>query len=348
MIWGCLVCAVAAIGMYALGPTAVSPQTGSSNAQHSGLATLESTAGERIAGIGFIEPETEIRRLVFPVDGVIEQCSVSVGDHVGRGQILMNVRNHKEQAALDLARREHDLAVADKKRVLAGVETNELQAARHQRDLAIEKLRHAKLERERYASLRKSSAASGQEFDQAVTALNQAETLVQADEARLRHLEQFVRPEDIAVAEARCAVAREKVSLAQKALDDTNMRAPCDGTVLEILKREGDGTRVMDGQPSIIFADLSRLRVRAEIDERHVHLLNSTMTAVVTGRALGFREYRGKVCRVNRLMGPKTVFARVADERRDLDVVQVLIDMGPDINLPVGLRVDVYLEPPSK
>ena len=43
------------------------------------------------------------------------------------------------------------------------------------------------------------------------------------------------------------------------------------------------------------------------------------------------------------MMGPKTVFARVADERRDLDVVQVLIEMGPDFQFPVGLRVDVYL-----
>jgi hypothetical protein len=29
---------------------------------------------------------------------------------------------------------------------------------------------------------------------------------------------------------------------------------------------------------------------------------------------------------------------------RDLDVVQVLIEMGPEFNFPVGLRVDVYLE----
>jgi len=29
---------------------------------------------------------------------------------------------------------------------------------------------------------------------------------------------------------------------------------------------------------------------------------------------------------------------------RDLDVVQVLIEMGPEFNFPVGLRVNVYLE----
>jgi HlyD family secretion protein len=347
LLLGCLISASAAIGMYALAPSPGSPPpvgTGTSGRGpgESGRLEPEGAAVERIAGIGFIEPESEIRRLVFAVDGVIGECCVQVGDSVKSGQILMVLRSHKEKAAVDLARRERVLAQADKKKLLAGVEVNELEAARRQFELSRERSRHAKQERERYASLRSSSAASAQDCDQAESAHKQAEFAVRADEARLRHLEQIVRPEDVALADARIAVAREKVDLAQRALDERTLRAPCDGTILEILKREGDGTRVLDGQPSMIFGDLSRLRVRAEIDERHVHLLSASMPSVVTGRALGFRKFHGTVSRVNRIMGPKTVFARVADERRDLDVVQVLIAMGPDFNFPVGLRVDVY------
>lgn len=303
---------------------------------------------DRIAGIGYVEPATEIRRLVFPLDGVIGQCVVEVGDCVKRNDILIVLRNHKEKQALVVARSEYEMALADRKRILAGVESNELEAARRQCEIAAEKVRHAELEHTRFATLRKSSAASGQEFDLAVTTLKRCEMQLLADQARLRHLERFVRPEDMALADAKVAVAKERVEMAQKIVDDTTLRAPSDGTVLEILKREGDGTRVIDGQPALIFADLSRLRVRAEIDERHIHQLNARMTAVVTGRPLGFREFHGKVARINRLMGPKTVFSRVADERRDLDVVQVLVDMAPDFHYPAGLRVDVYLEQGEK
>jgi hypothetical protein len=35
---------------------------------------------------------------------------------------------------------------------------------------------------------------------------------------------------------------------------------------------------------------------------------------------------------------------RIADERRDLDVVRMRIEMGLEFNFPVGLRVDIYLE----
>jgi HlyD family secretion protein len=345
---GCLISASAAIGMYALAPPTASPQpAGSGLGERApgepGRLESNGAAVGRIAGTGFIEPESEIRRLVFSIDGVIEQCSIHVGDRVLCGQTLMALRNHKEKAAAQLARRECEMARADRKKVLAGVERNELEAARRQCEMSTEKERHAKLERERYALLRRSSAASEQEYDLWESTLKQANLQLRADEARLHHLEQMVRPEDVALADARVACAEEKINVAQRALDETCLRAPSDGTVLEILKREGDGTRVLDGQPSIIFADVSRLRVRAEIDERHVHLLATSMRAVVTGRAVGFREFHGKVVRVNQVMGPKTVFARVADERRDLDVVQVLIEMGPEFNFPVGLRVDVYL-----
>jgi HlyD family secretion protein len=337
---GLPICVLAGIGMYTLSP---SPVTGERPAGEMSNET-GGPALQRIAGIGFVEPESEIRRLVFPVDGVIGECCVKVGDSVKSGQTLMILRSQKEKSAVDLAGRECELAQADKQKLLAGVEANELEAARRHFELSDERLRHAKLEHERYASLRSSSAASKQECDLAESTHKQAELALRADEARLHHLEKIVRTEDVALADARIAVAREKVNLTQRVLDERTLRAPCYGTVLEILKREGDGTRVLDGQPSMIFGDLSRLRVRAEIDERHVHLLSASMPAVVTGRAVGFREFHGTVSRVNRMMGPKTVFARVADERRDLDVVQVLIDLGPEFQFPVGLRVDVYLE----
>jgi hypothetical protein len=51
-------------------------------------------------------------------------------------------------------------------------------------------------------------------------------------------------------------------------------------------------------------------------------------------------------------MGDKTVFVRTPSERKDLNVLQVLIDLGPEVRAPAGLQVDVQIEglagiPPS-
>jgi multidrug resistance efflux pump len=303
---------------------------------------------ERIAGIGYVEPAGEIRRLVFPVDGVIGKCLVEVGQTVRAGQPLMELRNFKEKQSVDLARSEWDLAIADRQKVLAGIDVHEIEAARQQLALSQERLHFAQVDFDRITSLRKSKSTSASDADEAETKIKQARVQSQLDEAKLDHLEHYVRPEDKTVAEARVAVAKAKLTLAERQFEDTNLRAPTDGTVLEILKREGDGTRVLDGQPAIVFGDISRLRVRAEVDERHVHSLKEGATATIYGRPLGNRQFTGKVIRLNRIMGPKTVFSRAADERMDLDVVQLLIDLPQDFHFPVGLRVDVLVEADSR
>jgi hypothetical protein len=47
------------------------------------------------------------------------------------------------------------------------------------------------------------------------------------------------------------------------------------------------------------------------------------------------------VALVKRLMGNKTVFSHEASERKDLDVLQVLIDLPADFRAPLGLQVGV-------
>ena len=43
-------------------------------------------------------------------------------------------------------------------------------------------------------------------------------------------------------------------------------------------------------------------------------------------------------------MGPKTVFSGAASERKDLDIIQVLIDLPQEFHAPIGLQVDVDIQ----
>jgi HlyD family secretion protein len=133
------------------------------------------------------------------------------------------------------------------------------------------------------------------------------------------------------------------LALAREQLRDTLLRAPFDGTVLEILRREGDGQRLIDSEPVLVFGDLRRLRVRAEIDERYARRIRPGQQALVYGRGLREDTFRGRVAQVRPMMGKKTVFSRAATERRDLGVIQVEIEPGKDFCAPVGLQVDVKI-----
>ena len=81
--------------------------------------------------------------------------------------------------------------------------------------------------------------------------------------------------------------------------------------------------------------------MRAEIDERFVAGLRPGQWAVIRGRGLGDREYLGRVVLIKSIMGKKTVFSRSSTERKDLDVVQVMVEMQAAFRAPIGLEVEV-------
>jgi multidrug resistance efflux pump len=296
-----------------------------------------------IQGIGFVEPRGELRKLVLKVNGVIARCPAEVGRRYKKGDALAELDNREQLAAVAVAESEWKLAQAERDKVLCGVNPHQIAAAEHKVESLREQVRYSSVEHERYSALASRGSASPSEYDKSATELRQRQFELQQAEADLRHLRNSVRDEDRALAEAKVVAAKTRFELAKQQHEDTILRAPSDGTVLEILKREGEGSRLFDPEPVLIFGDISRLRVRAEVDERFVAGLEVGQPAVAFGRGLGDREYPGRVVLVKPIMGKKTVFSRSATERKDLDVMQVLIDLDPGFRAPTGLQVDVKI-----
>lgn len=294
-----------------------------------------------VRGLGYVEPVTEVRRLVFKIDGVIETVAVQLGQRVRAGELLVALRNTDEQAEVAAAEQALALAVAEREQLLAGIHPDQILATHRRIDVLSEQLSYAEKQHKRIASLAAKNVTTTEEVDRSDTNLRQAQKALQQAEAELANLENHVRDEDRQVAEAKVRVTEARLEVARQRLEHTLMKAPFDGTVLEILKREGEGARVLDREPVLIFADDLRLRVRAEIDERYVHELQPGQMAEVYGRGLGDQRFKATIGVVKRLMGNKTVFSREASERKDLDVLQVLIDMPSDFRAPLGLQVDV-------
>lgn len=309
------------------------------------ISTASATAPNKrsVQGIGYVEPVAEIRRLAFKLDGVVRKCAVKVGQRVACGDVLMILDDAEEAAAVTVAESRLAAAEAARERLLAGVHPREIAAAESKVQRLAEATRHARRHHERIATLHAKKTSTKSEHDDAETALLQAEAAVAEAEAELAGLRERVRPVDEAVAEAEVVQAAAQLAAARARLEQTILRAPSDGRVLEILRREGEASRGPAGEPALVFADDSQLRVRAEIDERYVACLREGQSVRVFGRALGGRTYMGKVALVKRLMGNKTVFSRAANERKDLDVLQVLIDLPQSFQAPLGLQVDVEI-----
>jgi HlyD family secretion protein len=296
-----------------------------------------------IQGLGFVEPVSEVRKLAFKVNGIIARCPGEIGRSYSKGDILIELDGREQRAALEVAEAEWKLAQAQREKILSGVSPHQIDAASHKVVMLKDHANYWEKERDRARPLVMRGALSISEYDRTFTEWTQSCAELHQAEADLRYLRHSVRDEDRKVAEATVNAAKARLSLAKELFEDTILRAPFDGTVLELLKREGEGSRLSDPEPVIIFGDTSRLRVRAEVDERFVSALRIGQSATIFGKGLRDGQFQGEIVLIKPMMGTKTVFSRSSTERKDLDIVQVLVEMQPDFAVPIGLEVDVKI-----
>ena len=300
-------------------------------------------AGGWVQGIGYVEPAGEVRRLSFLHPGIVGEVLADVGKDVAQGDVLMRQTDREERAALAEAKAALATAKAEYKQTLAGVNPQRIQALEAARAANEAAASNARRDRDRLERLFTRGVASHLERDHAEMESLRATANLQQAEAELANLRLFVRPEDIAVAENKVKLSEARVASANARSSECELRAPMSGQVLEVLHREGESTYVLTPEPVLVFADSGRLRVRAEIEETYALQLRPGQEAEIFGRGLGQRKIEGKVTLVKAIMGKKTVFTKSSTERKDVDVIQVLIDLPEGTTLPVGFEVDVRI-----
>lgn len=94
----------------------------------------------------------------------------------------------------------------------------------------------------------------------------------------------------------------------------------------------------------MVVGDISRERIRAEIDETDVGRISLGQAAYAIADAYKGHRFTGKISKIAARMGKKAVYSDDPAEKRDAKVLEALIDLDKQESLPVGLRVDVFIE----
>ena len=92
------------------------------------------------------------------------------------------------------------------------------------------------------------------------------------------------------------------------------------------------------------MADDSVLRVRLDVDESDVSKPRVGQRAYVTAEAYGTHKFWGHVIRVGRILGKKNVGTDEPSEHVDTKILETLMELEPGQQLPLGLRVDSFVE----
>jgi HlyD family secretion protein len=264
-----------------------------------------------------------------PISTTVKRLLVKEGDHVHKGQLLLELDDDqiRSQAAQALA--QVKTAQANEAELKTGGTQEEvltlkaqLTKARDTRDVAQRNL-------DSYRRLQQEGAASAGEVHQAEVTLENAQADVNLYEQKLK--DRYSKPE-VARIDAQAAEAQAAYDDAEDALRKSSVRAPFDGIVYSVPVKLG--AFVQAGDMLLEEADLSHVLVRAFVDEPEVGRLQVGQRVEVAWDALSGRAWTGTVATI-----PSMVKLR---GNRNVGETTCRID-NPDLRLLPNINVGVTI-----
>jgi multidrug resistance efflux pump len=306
--------------------------------------------GSAVIGFGRVDVEHGVRSLAFLQPGRVEEVPVKENATVTRGTVLMRLDDR--QAASRLREAEADRADA-----LGQLAEAEKLPRQHQEQLcrqresvaaaehALESARH-RWEHSKWSV--KNRVLPQREADAAGEQVKQLEAQVRAEQARLRELEQ-VNPED-AVRRARSRVAAKQAQeeQARRQWEEFTLRAPEDGTVLEILAGPGEVVGPLPRQPVVRFCPAGPRFVRLEVEQEFAgrDQLRADLDAEVQDDSSDGPVWMGKVTRVADWYTHRRQPLQEPLQLNDVRTLECIVHLNPgQPPLRVHQRVRVTIRP---
>jgi HlyD family secretion protein len=262
---------------------------------------------QTVAASGIIEAVNENVRIAPPVAGLITKMFVAAGDQV------------KDQAPL------------------FQLDDRELRAQLMTRDAAIPPLQ-AQIDEQKYRigdldtqlrrlkPLHKESAVSEDDLKRTWYALEVAKHTQLRLEANLKQ----------AIAQ------REETAIL---LDRLTVRAPREGTILQVNVRAGEYASPGASEPLMLLGDTQQLQVRADVDEVNAPLVAPQASGVASLKSMAGTKIPLTFVRIEPYVVPKKSLTGDNSERVDTRVLQIIYRFDrPPFPVYAGQQVDVFIQ----
>lgn len=137
--------------------------------------------------------------------------------------------------------------------------------------------------------------------------------------------------------------ARSRLSEASARLAQLNIKAPSAGTILKLSVREGEYYSPDGGASLVTLGNMTKVRVRLDIDERFIGSVFVGQPGYVVVEAYRNQKFPGKVVDIAQRMGRKNQRTDDPTERIDTKIREVVVELDDARELVPGLRATGYL-----
>ena len=293
--------------------------------------------GHTVAGAGMVEPTP---RPAAPATiavgsqlaGVVTKVWVRIGQEVKAGDLLFELDNRQAEADLKV----REAALSWPRRSCGSWNSSRgprrCRSARRRSRSAEANLRQAagpvRTRPEDWSATGPSPSRTCVTSEQTYQSVRAQLALAKANLALLKA---GAWEPDKAIAAATVEQAQAQVEQAKTTLDLLQVRAPVDGTILQVNVRPGEYVSTSSGQSLILMGNLQPLHVRVNVDEEDLPRLklNAPARAKIRGDAAQ-EEVPLSFVRLEPYVVPKTSLTGINTERVDTRVVQLIYAIDPE------------------
>ncbi|MBX7245394.1 MAG: efflux RND transporter periplasmic adaptor subunit [Candidatus Sumerlaeaceae bacterium] len=261
-----------------------------------------STGSVVLTASGYVTPRRRVS-LSPKVIGKVAWVGIEKGDRVTSGQVLVKLEDRDYQARRAEAAAQVSVAEARVRELQNGARPEERNKARAELNQFMASFRNFERLLQRRIELgEKGGAISKEDVDDARANREVAEARLESAKQSLALIEAGTRQEQIEAAKANLEAAKAQYDVAEINVEDTIIRAPSDGTILEKLIEVGElvspqnfgGTRGARTE-LLSLADLSDLQVEVDVNEADFGKVSMGQAAQVVLDAYPDKTYDAKI-----------------------------------------------------
>jgi HlyD family secretion protein len=239
--------------------------------------------------------------LASKVVGKVAWIGVDKGDKVKQGQVLVRLEDDEYRAQLQQAKGNLAMLEARLAEDLHGSRPDEIAKAKADVETAKADLENAKVTLNRTRDLVQQKVMAQQALDDAQAKYDGAAARVASAQHTYDLVKLGPRQEEIDALRGQILQAQGAVAYAQMQLDNTIIRAPVTGTILERNVEKGEfvttgfvGDKGAKGYV-VSLADLNDLQVELDINQNDFAKLGPRQPGVITTDAYPDRKYKGYI-----------------------------------------------------
>lgn len=268
-------------------------------------------------GLGKIIPQGGVSSLASPIAGIVSEISVSTGDTVKAGDLLLTLDNTDATLALN----EINSRIATQQK--------SVQSAK----LLAEQSRISVQEKERKLSDARELLAAGAVTGESVRNLQNE---LDVEKQSLKKLQN-----DITVQESQLRELASQKSIRSQEVNRTNLRAPMNGVVLDVLPRKGEA--VNRYETYVMFAPDAPLVVLAEVDEMFSNSLQIGQKCEVKAIGSTHPAITGEIITISPDLKSKSIFSDNGQDLQDRRVREIEISLENSVSMLIDTKVECII-----